>query len=1628
MSAFSTKQRVLTEQETRGSLEAWCEQLMYHISNEDKFERYLLDLNKWKSTATANRGFTADAVETNGSKMTAEKKFINLKVLLGFISIHAPVISSSFIKEEACSLEEIFTRLRQYYDCRKSGTKIMEMFEQRCGPTETREACWEKCYSFMEDSLITKASGIKHCGAKLGNDEHLTPTLQNITVMIWLDAIHKDLPALVKQRFAITLRDSTLYSIRTEISDAIPSLLQEISDREGTISFTSSRRRKSSRPERQKTRQRTRPKCCLCDAANRPGSETHFFQSCPFLPVSDRKYLRSKINDIEVQQESSSEDENDDEYYETIQKSDSRSVQVRGPIDNENESKISRVDIVSSPCMEIQIGNEEADVTLDTGAESNLIRKSEARRLKLNIQPTTHKANMADGVSPMEIAGEVHFNASRKCPITKKTHTFRFDGLVVKDLNCSILGGMPFLDRNDIYLRPNINSVYLGDCCNFKYISIRRCASVRAATILRVPRQMCLLPDSHITLPLPPEYCDEMVSVEPRQINDINDWIKCDIVNTKSGEIVLKNETHAPILIKRHEQLCQVRHTTINPSNQVSNMIIPPLPTSTPTETTNLAEIIVDPSNIFSSEEKQMFSETNQKYPKVFSPSLGCYNGYSGKFEHKINMSSSLPPQRKGRIPMYNRSNLENLQAKIDELYKQGVFVRPEDVNITAEYISPSFLVAKSSGGHRLVTAFTELGQYTKPQPALMSKVDDIIRHIGQFKYLIKADLKQAYFQIPLAKSSMKYVGICTPFRGVLVYTRAVMGLPGSESALEQLMSKVLGDLMVEGCVVKLADDLYAGANTTTELNSVWEKVLEALHNNNLRLSPNKTIICPTSTEILGWQWENGTLRATSHRLNTLAVCDPPQTIKNMRSFIGSYKFLSKVIPKHSDFLAPLDKACSKGASSDKIVWTTELENAFQKAKDHLKENKILTLPRKEDKLQIITDAAAISAGLAASLFVIRESKPSLAGLFNARKTSSQAGWLACELEALGIAAAVKHFSPYIIQSQHTTEVLTDSLPCVQAYDKLQRGAFSNSSRVTTFLSTVSRYHVKLSHISGNLNIADYPSRNPIPCDGCCQICKFIDQLDTSVVREITVKDILAGHCQIPYMTRNTWIQAQQECPDLNQVYRLLRDGRTPSKKKKGMTTVKRYLQHCKLSTTPADGLIIVTQEEALRPTRQRIVIPKSVLDGLLVALHIQLQHASKYQLKQVFNMGFYALDTDKAISRTIDSCHVCMSLKKIPSQFKEQTTTKPPDKIGTWFASDIINRENQRILLIRENISSLTHGTMIPSETSQSFRDGLITTISRFRPPSGSEVVIRVDGASGFHGLLKDPLLESYHIKLEIGEAKNINKNPISERSISEFHTELCKLKPQGGKISESELSLIIANMNSRVRESGYSSQEVWTMRDQYTGEKLPIEDSYLIDEKYRNRLKKHEASAKYKGRGKIKEDHVNTKVGEVVYLYQDGVKTNSRSKYIVMEVDTDYCTVQKLTEKQFRGKRYRVRKSDLIKTESYPESKIEPNALRNEDESTNFTPTKLKTKFYTGEFPNANSSNDTQSSESSDIESTSSSQEDLHNGAASDENEENNENDPLPENAEGLRRSSRTRRPPQYLDRDYVMYSDSN
>ena len=105
--------------------------------------------------------------------------------------------------------------------------------------------------------------------------------------------------------------------------------------------------------------------------------------------------------------------------------------------------------------------------------------------------------------------------------------------------------------------------------------------------------------------------------------------------------------------------------------------------------------------------------------------------------------------------------------------------------------------------------------------------------------------------------------------------------------------------------------------------------------------------------------------------------------------------------------------------------------------------------------------------GLGSTLYITRNGQLHLAGHFSAKLKDRQNSWIPCEIEALGIAASIKHFSPYITQSQKITCILTDSKPCVQAYGKLCRGEFSNSSRVTTFLSVASRYPLHIRHLEG---------------------------------------------------------------------------------------------------------------------------------------------------------------------------------------------------------------------------------------------------------------------------------------------------------------------------------------------------------------------------------------------------------------------------------------------------------------------------------------------------------------------------------------------------------------------------------
>ena len=1516
------KQWCLTRSETVTSFESWRQNLLYTLSLDSAFAPFLDEKCTWgkKTKASPLRGFADDPDDTPADqKRTAAQKVAQLELMLGQVANFCPIISRHAFVRNSTSMSDIWQTIRTHYGFQSTGGHFLDFADIKLEPDERPEDLYQRLMAFIEDNLLTKSGGISHHGDAVAEDEDLSPTLENVVVLTWLRLLHPDLPRLVKQRYGTELRSRTLASIKPEISQAMGSLLDELQHADEakvmrtappatTFQFNrsaSSRPRHTNRPKFQSTKT-----CPLCKQAGRRDTG-HYLSACPFLPDQDKRFI-TKARLVATIQDDIDFATEDEPPLDELHLDDTEAAPVNR-----------RVQVRRSPFMHAFHGSHPVSITIDSGAEVNMIRESVARSIGATINKSSQQALQADGRSPLTVKGETRICLSRQ----KKF--FTLEALVVEDMDVDVLAGVPFMSLNDVSVRPAKHQVLFSDGTSFHYGAppnhsgphvVRR----TQAFVVRSPAQATTIwPGEFVEVDIPSELpvVDDILALEPRcdthlLTSDISrrQWPTPCITASVAGKIRIPNTSDGPISLRKHEHFCQVRHvSTVRES--VASAASAGTP-HTPVVRVEAAaqrtqDIRVDPDSILPSSFREDLNRLHDEYSNVFSSKFSGYNGSCGPYEAVVNMGPVQPPQRKGRIPQYARDRLVELQQKFDDLEGLGVFKRPEDVGVVAEYLNPSFLVKKPSGSFRLVTAFAEVGRYAKPQPSLMPDVDTTLRTIAKWKYIVATDLTNAFYQIPLSKESMKYCGVVTPFKGVRVYTRCAMGMPGSETALEELMCRVLGDLLQEGSVAKLADDLYCGGNSPAELLTNWRSVLEALRRSGLCIAPSKTVVCPKSTTILGWIWSDGRISASPHRIATLSSCTRPENVRALRSFIGAYKVLARVIPGCSKLLSCLDEAVAGRESAEKVMWSDDLLQAFQQAQEGIKSAKTITLPRPSDQLWIVTDGAVKDHGLGATLYVTRDGKLSLAGFFSAKLRKRQLTWIPCEIEALGIASAIKHFSPYIVQSDHTTHVLTDSKPCAQAYERLCRGEFSASARVSTFLATASRYHVSIQHLAGTANLpSDFASRNAPACDHqLCQVCTFIAQTEDSVVRHVSVQGILSGSAKLPFTTRSTWLSIQEECQDLRRTRAHLNQGTRPSKKATDVKDVKRYLHVASISS---DKLLVVPHTEPLIATRDRIIVPRQVLSGLLTALHVKLVHPSSHQLKLVVSRFFYALDLDRAIDQTTTSCHHCASLRSVPRALLEQSSCDPPESIGISFAADVLKRERQLIFILRECVTSFTSACFVESERRDPLREAIIELCVPLRPLDGPFAVVRTDPASALSALVHDPSLQAHRIHVELGRAKNDNKNPVGERAVQEVEQELLRSDPTGGPTTRHQLALTIARLNSRIRGQGLSSRELMTQRDQFTCSQLPIEDGEVIRKQHQARTTNHEYSERSKAPNASPQPAPSITVGSIIYLINDKDKTRGRPRYIVVSVDGLWCNIRKFTGAQLRNNTYRVRITD--------------------------------------------------------------------------------------------------------------------
>ena len=108
-----------------------------------------------------------------------------------------------------------------------------------------------------------------------------------------------------------------------------------------------------------------------------------------------------------------------------------------------------RVTTRKSPVMQCFYRHIPISLCLDTGAESNLISEKIAKSMGIQYSQTDQGALQADEKTPLQVIGEVS-----GIKINKGAFVFTLDALVVKDSMGYIVAGEPFLEENDVAVRP----------------------------------------------------------------------------------------------------------------------------------------------------------------------------------------------------------------------------------------------------------------------------------------------------------------------------------------------------------------------------------------------------------------------------------------------------------------------------------------------------------------------------------------------------------------------------------------------------------------------------------------------------------------------------------------------------------------------------------------------------------------------------------------------------------------------------------------------------------------------------------------------------------------------------------------------------------------------------------------------------------------------------------------------------------------------------------------------------------------------------------------------------------------------------------------------------------------------
>ncbi|XP_059650487.1 uncharacterized protein LOC132296295, partial [Cornus florida] len=372
-----------------------------------------------------------------------------------------------------------------------------------------------------------------------------------------------------------------------------------------------------------------------------------------------------------------------------------------------------------------------------------------------------------------------------------------------------------------------------------------------------------------------------------------------------------------------------------------------------------------------------------------------------------------------------NPNMKEVVMKEVIKLLDAGIIYPISD----SKWVSPTQVVPKKSGltvvensagelvpqrtttGWRVCIDYRKLNSSTRKDHFPLPFIDQILERLAGQSFYCFLDGYSGYNQVAIAPQDQEKTTFTCPF-GTFAYRRMPFGLCNAPATFQRCMMSIFSD-MVERFLEVFMDDFSVFGSSFDSCLKNLSLVLQRCKETNLILSWEKSHFMVQEGIILGHVISKRGIEVDKAKVELISNLPPPNSVRQIRSFLGHAGFYRRFIKDFSKISRPL---CNLLAKDVPFNFDDACMEAFIKLRILLSSAPIMKPPNWSLPFEIMCDASDYALGAVLGQRV--DKLPHV--IYYASKTlcNAQLNYTTTEKELLAVVYALDKFRSYLLGSK----------------------------------------------------------------------------------------------------------------------------------------------------------------------------------------------------------------------------------------------------------------------------------------------------------------------------------------------------------------------------------------------------------------------------------------------------------------------------------------------------------------------------------------------------------------------------------------------------------------------------------